>query len=68
MEIGLSCGTGFSVFKSIAIKLESGSRFLRTRTGTGVFEKKQIWIALMQALILIKPAGSGYTTLKIFVR
>ncbi len=45
MEMGLNCGTGFSGFKSIAIKLESGSRFLRTRTGTGVFEKKEIWLA-----------------------
>jgi hypothetical protein len=61
METVLNCGTGFSVFKSIAIKLESGSRFLRTRTGTGVFQKKEIWVALMQALILIKPAASGFT-------
>jgi hypothetical protein len=61
MEMGLNCGTGFSGFKSIAIKLESGSRFLRTRTGTGVFEKKEIWLALRQALILIKPAASCFT-------
>jgi hypothetical protein len=52
MELGLNCGTGFSGFKSIAIKLESGSRFLRIRIGTGVFEKKEIWFALTQAFIL----------------
>jgi hypothetical protein len=61
METGLNCGTGFSVFKSIAIKLESGPRFLRTRTGTGVLEMEEIWVALMQALIPIKPAALGFT-------
>jgi hypothetical protein len=62
MEMGLNCGTGFSVFKSIAIKLESGSRFLRTRTGTGAFDKKDVWVSLTHAgPYSDKACTSGFT-------